>query len=189
MGVYKLVEVWYSTVGWKGVQHMLNVKQQRFCQEFVLDLNGAAAAVRAGYSVNGARNQANRLLAQRPIQAEVQRLMSARAQRTSITSDQVLEELAKIAFGNIGDLVTWDKTGIDLIEKGLIPQDAIDSIQEVSETVGGGGSVTTKVRRHDKVRCLELLGKHLNMFTDTVKHEGSVDAPIFVLPKTPRGTA
>jgi phage terminase small subunit len=162
------------------------MKQQLFCQEFVVDMNATQAALRAGYSKNGARNQGSRLLANEGIRSEISRLVCERAERTSITVDMVISELAKIAFGSIGDLVNWDSSTVTLIEKGLIPKDAIAAISEISETVTAGGTVTTKVSRESKVKCLELLGKYLSMFTDRHIHEGNKDAPILILPDVPR---
>jgi phage terminase small subunit len=165
---------------------MLGLKMQMFCAEFIIDLNPKKAAIRAGYAVGSATNTGSRLLARKDCASEVERLMVERASKTTITSDLVLQELSKVAFGSIGDLVHWGPQGVTLIDKGLLSKDAIGAVQEVSETVGSGGMLTTKIRRHDKLRALELVGKHLGMFKDTVKHEGSADAPLFVLPALPR---
>ena len=78
-------------------------KQERFVQEYLLDLNGAAAARRAGYSVKSAAGTAVRLLAQEDVKLAVSHAMEERAEKCSIRQENVLKELGNIAFGQASD--------------------------------------------------------------------------------------
>ena len=76
-------------------------RQQRFVEEFLLDLNATQAALRAGYSARGLRVQASRLLTNASVQAAIARRMAARAQRVELTQDAVLRELALLAQSDV----------------------------------------------------------------------------------------
>lgn len=71
----------------------LNDKQKMFCKEYLIDLNGSQAAIRAGYSEKTANPQAARLLANVNIQSYIEELKSKRNARVGITADEVLENL------------------------------------------------------------------------------------------------
>jgi phage terminase small subunit len=82
---------------------MLTPKQSRFVEEYLVDLNGKQAAIRAGYSANTAEVQASRLLRIVKIQVALSAAMRARSRNTEVTPDRVLAELAKIGFANMRD--------------------------------------------------------------------------------------
>ena len=76
---------------------MLTDKQERFCQEYVVDLNSAAAARRAGYSKRTANRQGSRLLSNVDIQRRISELRDGRVKRTQVDADFVVERLRAIA--------------------------------------------------------------------------------------------
>ena len=78
-------------------------KQERFIEEFLVDLNGAAAARRAGYSEKSAAHTASGLLAQPEIRQAVDAAKAARSERTGIRQEQVLRELGRIALSEASD--------------------------------------------------------------------------------------
>jgi phage terminase small subunit len=84
---------------------MLTPNQARFVEEYIVDLNGKQAAVRAGYSPKTAEVQASRLLKYAQVQAALKAAVQARSRRTGITADRVVLELAKLAFSNIFDFI------------------------------------------------------------------------------------
>ena len=137
----------------------LTPRQHRFVQEYLLDLNATQAAIRAGYSRKTAYSMGQRLLKNVEIQTALQKAMLDRQQRTGITQDRVLEELAAIGFARAtdyaeaeGDTVTIHPTA------GLTPEQAA-AIAGIE-----AGRYGVRLKLHDKVRALELLGKHLGMF-------------------------
>lgn len=154
-------------------------RQERFCQEYIKDLNGTKAAERAGYSEKNATEQASRLLTKANVKAHVQKLLDQRSERTAITADLVLQELLKVAKSDLRKL--FDDSG-KLLSVDEWPDDvalAVSSV-EVEELFDGHGKdkthigYTKKLRLWDKIRSLELLGKHLKLFTDRVDITGRI---------------
>ena len=127
-------------------------KQKIFCQEYLIDLNATQAAIRAGYSVKTAQEQSSRLLSNVMVQREIERLKAERSRRTGITADRVLQELARIGFVNPMDVI----------------DSAIASVKVKIIPTKDGNGIEREVKLHDKVKALELMGKHLGMFTDKV---------------------
>lgn len=156
----------------------LTPRQAAFCAEYVVDLNGAQAALRAGYAADPdrnnqqARNQAAELLKKPHVRAEIQRLMDERSKRTRITADRVLEELALIAFGSTRGL--FDDSGRLLKPHEWDPDvaTAIAAVEVVTRNLGEGEvEHVAKIKQWDKVKALELLAKHLKLLTDRVEHD------------------
>jgi phage terminase small subunit len=151
----------------------LTDQQERFCQEYMKDLNGTQAAIRAGYAKNSAQEQSSRLLSKDMVQHRLESLMNKRAKKTGITAERVLKELASIAFANMGDVATWNESGVTFKESSELSSKQMASVAEVVEhTNSHGGSL--KIRQHDKVKALELLGKHLKLYTDKTEHSGGL---------------
>ena len=74
----------------------LTAKQQQFCREYLIDMNAAAAARRAGYSKHTAEQQGSRLLSNAKVFAEIQRQIESRAERVEVDADYVVENLRAI---------------------------------------------------------------------------------------------
>ncbi len=146
----------------------LNAKQKCFVQEYLIDLNATQAAIRAGYSKKTAYSMGQRLLKKVEIQKAIAKAKSKRQERTEITQDRVLAELAKIGFSDIRKALTSDGNLVD-------PQDwddetagAISSLEVVTVRGQGDDERTFdhihKIKVWDKLSALEKLGKHLGMF-------------------------
>lgn len=103
-------------------------KQARFVEEYVVDLNESAAAIRAGYS-SGAHGR--RTFATVGVQAALQKAIAERSQRTEIKQDRVLAEYARLAFSDIGDVLDFTNGVLRLKEPGQIPEAARRAIQSV----------------------------------------------------------
>ena len=149
----------------------MTLQQQQFCDEYLIDFNATQAAIRAGYKENTAYSQGQRLLKNVEVREYMQKRMKKREKRTEITQDMVVNELAKIAFLDISKL--YDENGmlkkIQDIDKDSVK--AISSLETLEEYSGYGEDRekigdTRKVRLLDKTKALELLGKHLGLFTD-----------------------
>lgn len=148
----------------------LTDKQTAFVREYLIDLNATQAAIRAGYSARTAASQGQRLLKNAEVAAAVTDAQKARAARTEVTADQVVAELAKVAFSRMGDFVTWGPGGVTLRDSASLSPDAAACVAEVSETTSqGGGSL--KFKLHSKTQALELLGRHLGLFKDRLDVE------------------
>lgn len=139
-------------------------KQQRFVDEFLIDLNGTQAAIRAGYSKRSANRIASETLTKPDIQAAIADAQRKRSHRTAVTQDAVLQRLASIAFFDICLLFddSWN-----LLPATKFPPQAAAAIANL-EVIKARGRMAggLKVRLHDKVRALELLAKHLGLFKE-----------------------
>ncbi len=154
-------------------------KQQRFIEEYLIDLNATQAAKRAGYSKPN--KQGPRLLVKVGIAEAIAKGQAALAERTGITVDQVLKELALIGFADMGTYLKFNNgdTTVRLDWTYLSPG-ATKIIQEITqeEHTGGRGHDTGQIRRtkfklYSKLDALEKIGRHLGMFTDKLKIERS----------------
>lgn len=160
-------------------------KKALFVKEYLVDLNGAQAAIRAGYSKKAAKEQASRLLADVNIKTAIQLEMDKRAKKTEITAEMVLREIAKIAFFDPRKL--FDEHGrpipISALDDDTVAVIAgIDVVSIGNQNVGHGQ--VTKIKLADKSKCLELLGRHLKLFTEKVEHSGSNGSPIELVAMT-----
>ena len=152
----------------------LTEKQKLFVEEYLIDLNATQAAIRAGYSVKTAEQTGYQLLQKTSVSDEIAKAMAKRSRRTGINQDRVLMELAKIALVNPKDVINS--------EDGSVREDAdkndLACIQSVKVKVSSGEKGTlieNEVKLNDKVRALELLGKHLGMWKDKVEVSGLED--------------
>lgn len=136
-------------------------KQERFCQEYMIDLNATKAAIRAGYSPKTANEQAGRLLVNVSIQNRIAQLQAEQSRRTGISADRVLRELAKVAFANAGDIVDAD----DATLKEDASPDDLAAVQSVKVKVFGEDGVEREIKLADKLKALDLLGRHIGLFS------------------------
>lgn len=148
----------------------LTPKQQRFVEEYLVDLNATQAAIRAGYSVKTAEQQGYQLLHKTSVSTAIAQAQAELSKRTGVSQERIIRELAKIAFVDLKDIVEWGQDGIN-----LKAQDEVDGsvLQSVTETWLPKGGTKTEVKAHDKTRALELLGKHLGMWVDKTEITGA----------------
>lgn len=151
----------------------LTEKQKRFVAEYLIDLNATQAAIRAGYSEKTAYSMGQRLLKNVEIQQAIAEAMQKRADRTEITQDRVLKELAALGFYDIADYAAVDGGHAVLKATADIPKEKRAAIVSIKEGQGG-----LEVKLADKLRALEMIGKHLGMFTEMVKINGDIDNTI-----------
>lgn len=225
----------------------LTKQQSRFVDEYLIDLNGKHAAIRAGYAANSASQQAYDLLNRPHVKAEIDKRMSERAARVEISQDDVLRQLIGIATADPNELVehrqvccrfchgeghlfqrTPNEMAQDRAEHERLVQEAkaerkpkpapfnegggtgyngtLPPHPDCPECFGEGvsrpmfkdtrlaspgaralyaGVKVTKdgmeVKMHSQVEALTLIGRHMAMFTDNVKHKGDKENPIQVL--------
>ena len=153
----------------------LTDKQKLFVQEYLVDLNATRAAARAGYSAKTSEQLGHQLLKKAWVRDAIQVAMDQRSAKIEITSDAVLQELAKLAFVDIREL--FDDHG-RLLPPHQLPDNiapAISSVEVTTSRIPDGEAAdvehTSKIRLWDKKGSLELLGKHLKLFADRVEHD------------------
>lgn len=127
----------------------LTPKQDAFVREYLIDLNATQSAIRAGYSAKTAKEQAARLLSNVNVQGAIQSGVSARAKRTEITADYVLEVI----------------------------RDTVERCRQAEPVKDKEGKPTGEYKfdANAVLKGAELLGKHLAMFKDKVELSGEVD--------------
>lgn len=151
--------------------------QERFCQEYLIDLNATKAAERAGSKAKNLTVAGSEFLANPNVAAEIERLKAERSKRTQIDADWLLRRLAAEAEADVAEL--YDEHGNllpvkewpEIWRKGLVQ--SID-IEALSNDEGEGGVVVKKIRVSDRIRRLELIGKHIAVqaFQENVNHTG-----------------
>lgn len=143
----------------------LTPKQRLFVQEYLIDLNAKQASIRAGYSPANAEFQGHQLINNPKVKQAIELAMYEREQRTKVTQDRVIQELAKIAFINPTDVVnSYDAS----LHNGAAREDtaAISSIRVRRIPSKNGMGIEREIKLNDKIRALDLLGKHLGLFND-----------------------
>lgn len=155
----------------------LTDKQKLFIEEFLIDRNATQAAIRAGYSKKTARVIGAENLTKPAIAERIRKRTEARVDRTQITQDFVLTELLKIAKADGTRFATINGRGTVKLTptEELMPEEraAVASIKK--------GRFGTEIRTYDKVRALELLGKHLGLFDNSANAESEAIARLDAL--------
>lgn len=138
---------------------------KRFCDYYFESLNGAKAAISAGYAENSARQQAYQMLATDEVQEYLSALREEYQIKSGINKQRILEEYAKIAFSDIRELYAGDNQLLDIRQIDDTTAGAVASV-EVDEVRAGDLTIgyTKKVKLHNKLAALESLGKHLGIF-------------------------
>ena len=152
----------------KSDRRELTDRQTAFCGEFLIDMIGTRAAIRAGYSAHRADAAASRLLRDERINAEIARRMHERNEKVGVDSQWVLRRLVELADVDLAGLVN---EGGSIKELSEMPTDLKRLIAgfDVSEEFQGHGSdrekigYTKKIRLSDRLRVLELIGKHTDV--------------------------
>lgn len=152
-------------------------KQKRFVEEYLIDLNATQAAIRAGYSPDSARDIGYENLTKPNIKAAIDKAEAERSRRTGINQDRVLREIAKLAFVNPVDVIDMDTATIHG-EANRNDTACIASVKVKTIPTKDGEITEREVKTYNKLNALELLGKHLGMFTDKLKMEGTVPVVI-----------
>ena len=163
-----------------GIDRVINPNQERFRQEYLVDLNATQAAIRAGYSEKSAPWIGPQLLKKPHIAAAIQADMDKRSEKTDITKEKVLKEIARLSFADLRHM--FDEHG-RLLPIHMLPPDisaSISSIKVKTTRIPGTDPVEVEniaeIKLWDKRGSLELLGKHLKLFNEV----GSAENPLSV---------
>jgi phage terminase small subunit len=156
----------------------MTVKQRRFCNEYLVDSNATQAAIRAGYSVASARDIGYENLTKPYIKAYIDKRIDKIIEKTEITQEKVLNEMAKIGFASIDDYVEVeiDKNNKKVVTIKATKDISKDKLAAISSIKQGANGIEIKI--HDKSRALEDIGRHLGMFKDKLEISGSNEIKI-----------
>lgn len=148
--------------------------QKRFADEYLIDLNATRAYKVAYPSVSKdetARSNGSRLLTNANVKAYIDKRQQDLRNRTNITQERVINELASIAFLDTTDLVQVKGRRVTLTNTEDLTEGQRKAIASIKKGKSG-----IELSTYDKLKALELIGKHLGMFKDKVELSGSVDA-------------
>ncbi|EIM39504.1 bacteriophage terminase small subunit [Acinetobacter sp. HA] len=153
----------------------LTPKQQRFVEEYLIDLNATQAAIRAGYSERTANEQGSRLLANVSVSGAIAEAQAKREERTQIDADYVLKRLVEIDQMDVLDIMDDNGNVKPIKDWPKIWRQYISNIETISLEDEAGW--LKKIKWPDKVKNLELLGKHVSVgaFKDKVEHSGKLE--------------
>ncbi|QLA17716.1 terminase small subunit [Desulfolutivibrio sulfoxidireducens] len=161
---------------------VLTERQERFVEEYLVDLNARQAAIRAGYSPKTAHSAGPRLRRLPQVAARIERAMAERTERVRIEQDRVVAELARLAFSDVRQFADWDDGGVRIKESEALGPEQSACIAEIVESPGKDGR-KLRVKLHGKTRALEVLCRHLGLFEK--KPEVAGDTIIRVITRAP----
>jgi phage terminase small subunit len=149
----------------------LTQKQTRFVEEYLVDCNATQAAIRAGYSPKGASVRGSELLANRKVSEKVSKCRRVQSERTGVTADRVVSELASIGFSNPGKFIKF-LDGTAVLDFSKMTEEDSKSVAEIQQEVyyekaslGAGRMVRkTRIKFHNKLPALEALAKHTGVY-------------------------
>ena len=144
----------------------LTHKEKAFVDEYMFDLNAKAAALRAGYNMEQSPTE---LMARPHVNEAIEIKLAERSKRLGVSSDRIIAELAKIAFANIGDIVDPTNAAV----KHDVHEYDSSAISSIKVKTGEWGT-EREVKLYDKKSALELLGKHVGLFSDRLTLDGSM---------------
>lgn len=160
---------------------------QRFCEEYLKDLNGTQSAIRAGYAASGAATRAHELLSRPEVQSEIARLKDVRSKETGIDAAWLLRRLSLMADARVSDAFDPDTgdmlpphewpEGLQLLASGL-------EVTTLSTTVGDDAVVVgllKKFRIEAKSQYLKMIGQHIDVGALREVHELTGDIPTLIL--------
>ncbi len=153
----------------------MNARQSAFVNEYLIDLNATQAAIRAGYSAKTAYSQGERLLKNAEVAAAVSAAQAERSQRTRINADWVLSRLGAEVEADLADLYREDGSVKPVHEWPLIWRQGLVAGVEV-ERIGEGAGHVTKIKISDRIKRIDLIGKHIDVqaFKEKVEHTGGI---------------
>ena len=163
----------------------LTAKQIRFVDEYMVDFNATQAAVRAGYKAKTAHVIGAENLRKPKIAEEIARRQKDLQRRTEVTQDRVVKEMARVAFADATDYacvetLTYENEDGTVSPVQIVSPKDTDTLSDDQRAAIAGikhGANGIEVKLHDKIKALELLGRHIGMFNDKIEVRATVANP------------
>lgn len=133
----------------------LNPRQVLFVEQYLIDLNGKEAAIRAGYTPDAAAVRAAKLLRRASVRQAVAAAIAARAERTGITAERVIAEYARVAFSDWRRFADWGPRGVRFAQTRALTPDDRAAVAGIVEASGG----VRRVKLFDKQAALNSLSR------------------------------
>lgn len=154
----------------------LNSQNKQFCLALLeLNFNGTRA-YKAAYpncTDETARRNANKLLTNTDIIEFIDNEIKERNQRLRLSADRVVFELMQIAFSDLADFGSWDSNGLEFKSSGTLEPEKRRVVKRVKFTRKSGVTeqTTLEIERDDRMKALELLGRHAGMWKEQPKED------------------
>jgi len=167
------------------IEEKLTPRQILFIQEYLIDLNGTKAAIRAGYSEDSATVIASDLLKLTKVSQRIATAVEQRATRIGMTQAQVLHEMSLLANSRLDWFVVNDEGQVELTE--AAPEGAMGCVASIKRKVKifpgkgdtpGHKEYDVELKFWDKPAPLKLMGRHTGLFPDKVEVSGPNGKPI-----------
>ena len=160
----------------------LTAKQMRFVDEYLVDFNVTQAAIRAGYRAGSAHQCGWQNMKKLEIQTEISRRQKDLQKRTEVTQDCVVRELARVAFADAASHVRvrlrevpcpdGTRARVPVVEVKPTAELTDDQRAAISQIKQGANGI--EIKMYDKLKALELLGRHIGMFNDKLELKATV---------------
>lgn len=149
----------------------LTAKQQRFVEEYLVDLNATQAAIRAGYSKASAEVIGHENLRKPGVRAEIDARRAKLTEAAEVSAERVMREVALIALADPRSVMTWGPKGVTLIDSKTLTRDQAAIVAEVAQTKDG-----IRLKTHSKLDALEKLIRHMGLNApEKVEHSGKLE--------------
>ena len=150
-------------------------KREMFCREYIKDLNGTQAAIRAGYSEKTANRIASQLLSKLDVQSRIAEMQSVRVEEVRIDANYVLKRLIEIDEMDVADILDDGGDFLPIRKWPKVWRTTLSGLDIAIINSGDTETILKKIKWPDKVKNLELLGKHIGVgaFTEKVDHTSS----------------
>ncbi|WP_038887879.1 terminase small subunit [Cronobacter dublinensis] len=162
----------------------LTDKQEMFCREYLIDLNATQAAIRAGYSANTANRTASENMSKPDIQSRIAELKAQRNDLVGINATYVLNRLVEIDQMDVADILLANGEIKPIKDWPKVWRTTLSGIDVIEMAAADSAALLKKIKWPDKVKNLELLGKHISVmaFKEQAAHEhtGKNGGPIEV---------
>ena len=153
----------------------LTDNQELFCREYLIDLNATQAAIRAGYKETTAQEQGSRLLSNVMVQSYILELKQQRNERNKINADYVLKRLTEIDQMDVVDILNDNGDLLPIKEWPKVWRTTLSGLDIAIMGSGDTEAIMKKIKWPDKVKNLELLGKHVDVQAFKEKTETTVN--------------
>lgn len=157
----------------------LPLRHQRFIVEYLQDANATQAAIRAGYKPDNAKEQGCQLLTK--LHPYIEPVGRAHIQKRLMKATDVVESLVRIATTDIRDFMTWDGNTMTIKSSDELTPEQAQCIESVTQHETQHVKYL-KLKLHPKVKALDALAKHHNLFKQVMATKGLM--VVYQRPKT-----
>lgn len=163
----------------------LTDKQELFAREFIVDLNATQAAIRAGYSEKSSRNQGARMMANDDILDRIAELKAERNEQVGVDAAYVLRRLTEIDQMDVLDILLANGELKPIKDWPKVWRTTLSGMDVVEMASADSAALLKKIKWPDKVKNLELLGKHVDVqaFKEQTKVEHGFEGEVSDLMK------